>query len=296
MLPREQASCLPWADASSLWPREHGGMHTFRFGVVSGARGDARVWADTARRLEDARYDTLLVPDTLFTPSPFLTLAVAAAATERLRVGTWVLAAPLRSPAATVRETRTLVELSSGRFEPGIGAGRPQGEQDAVALGVPWGSGRERVDQVEATLEALRADVGDDLPITLAAGGDRMMRLAGRFAQTVALPLPPHADLAALTAVVERVRAATPPDREPLELALQIAGIGHDVPTWLRRSAGLTPESLRDAGAVAYLSGDVGRDADALTVLRAATGVSYFTVPHEMAEHAAPLVGELAGR
>jgi len=271
-------------------------MTSFRFGVVTGAHGDARAWSETARRVEGDGFSAVLVPDTLYTPSPFLVLAVAAAATTTLHLGTWVLAAPLRSPAATVREVRTLVELSGGRFELGLGAGRPQGETDAVALGVPWGSGRERVDQVEATIAAVRAALGDDLPLTLAAGGDRMMRIAGREAHTVALPLPPHADLAAVTAVAGRMRAATVPDRPPVELSLQIAGVGDAVPEWLRRSAGLTPESLREAGAVAALSGDVTRDADALRALREATGVSFFTVPDELAPAVAPLVAELTDR
>ncbi|GAA5205612.1 LLM class flavin-dependent oxidoreductase [Microbacterium kyungheense] len=271
-------------------------MTSFRFGVVTGAHGDARAWSETARRIEDEGFSALLVPDTLYTPSPFLALSVAAAATDTLHLGTWVLAAPLRTPAATVRETRTLVELSHGRFELGLGAGRPQGEADAAALGVPWGSGRERVDQVEATIRAVREAFGGEVPLTLAAGGDRMMRMAGRHAHTVALPLPPHADLAAVTDAADRVRAATPPDREAVELSLQIAGVGESVPEWLRRSAGLTPESLRAAGAVAALSGDVARDADALRALRAATGVSFFTVPGELAPALAPLVAELAGR
>jgi alkanesulfonate monooxygenase SsuD/methylene tetrahydromethanopterin reductase-like flavin-dependent oxidoreductase (luciferase family) len=188
------------------------------------------------------------------------------------------------------------VELSHGRFELGLGAGRPQGEADAAALGVPWGSGRERVDQVEATIRAVREAFGGEVQLTLAAGGDRMMRMAGRHAHTVALPLPPHADLAAVTDAADRVRAATPPDREAVELSLQIAGVGESVPEWLRRSAGLTPESLRAAGAVAALSGDIARDADALRALRAATGVSFFTVPGELAPALAPLVAELAGR
>ncbi|GAA5199869.1 LLM class flavin-dependent oxidoreductase [Microbacterium jejuense] len=267
-------------------------MASFRFGVVTGAHGDARAWSETARRVEGDGFAALLVPDTLFTPSPFLALSVAAAATSTLHLGTWVLAAPLRSPAATVRETRTLVELSGGRFELGLGAGRPQGEADAVALGVPWGSGRERVDQVEATIAAVRGALGDDLPLTLAAGGDRMMRIAGLQAHTVALPLPPHADLAAVTEVVARVRAATVAGRPPVELSLQIAGVGDAVPEWLRRG-GLTPESLRDARAVAALSGDVARDTEALRALRDATGVSFFTVPDELSALLAPLVAEL---
>ncbi|MGO7763442.1 hypothetical protein ACC711_39330, partial [Rhizobium ruizarguesonis] len=84
--------------------------------------------------------------------------------------------------------------------------------------------------------------------------------------------------------------------RPPLELSLQITGVGDAVPEWLRRSAGLTPESLREAGAVAALSGDVSRDADALRALRDATGVSFFTVPDELSAEVSPLVAELSGR
>ena len=112
----------------------------FRFGAVEALRGPAAVWADGARRLEDDGYATLLTPDTLWTPSPFLALAAAAAATTTLGLGTWVIASPLRRPAEVVREVETLQELSGGRFELGIGAGRPGGEQDAEALGAPWGT------------------------------------------------------------------------------------------------------------------------------------------------------------
>jgi hypothetical protein len=44
-----------------------------------------------------------LVPNTLWTPSPFPVLAAAAGVTSALRVRTWVIAAPLRSSAAVVR-------------------------------------------------------------------------------------------------------------------------------------------------------------------------------------------------
>ena len=127
----------------------------FRFGVVAGTRGPASAWADGARRLEDEGYSTLLVPDTLWTPSPFQVLAASAAATTTLHLGTWVLASPLRRPTEVVRETKTLQELSGGRVELGVGAGRPGGERDAEALGIEWGAPGARVTQVEATLTAV---------------------------------------------------------------------------------------------------------------------------------------------
>ncbi|GAB3800719.1 LLM class flavin-dependent oxidoreductase [Humibacter antri] len=271
-------------------------MTLFRFGAVTGMHGDARAWGETARRLETLGFSALLVPDTLFTPSPFLALTAAAAATSTLRLGTWVLNAPLRVPAETVRESRTIVELSDGRFELGLGAGRPQGEQDAVALGRRWGTPGERVDRVEATVDAVRAAFGDELPITLAAGGARMLRIAGRSAHTVALPLAPTATVSDVAAAVDRLRASTPEHRRPPVLSLQVSGVGEEVPEWMRRSTGVTPEALRDAGAVGLLSGDTSRDADALLALREATGVSFITVSDEFSERLAPLVAALSGR
>ncbi|GAA1981104.1 LLM class flavin-dependent oxidoreductase [Microbacterium pumilum] len=265
--------------------------HPFRFGAVAAVRGPATLWADTARQLEHDGYSTLLVPDTLWTPSPFLVLTAAAAATTTLRLGTWVIAAPLRRPAEVVRETKTLQELSAGRFELGIGAGRPGGERDAEALGVLWGRGGERVTQVEATLTAVRTGVDPAPAIVIAGNGDRMLGIAGRFATTLALPSPPTADMAAITVQTDRARSIA----GDLELALQITGVGDDIPEWLRRQMGLTPDGLRDAGAAAMLSGDVGRDADALERLRDQTGVSYFTVPGDLAGRLATLVERLAG-
>ena len=271
-------------------------MASFRFGAVSGAHGDARSWGDRARRLEDTGFSALLVPDTLYTSSPFLALSAAAAATATLHLGTWVLAAPLRTPEHTVRETRAIVELSSGRFELGLGAGRPQAEQDAAALGLAWGSPRERVDRVQAVLEATRLSFGDAVPITLAASGKRMLHLAGQHAHTVALPLSPTADLDAVAATAQRVIDSTPTGRAPLELSFQIVGVGDDVPQWLRRNGGITPGLLRDGGAVGMLSGDPSRDADTLLALRAATGVSFITMSEDHTSLLTPLVEELSGR
>ena len=264
----------------------------FRFGAVAGIRGSASAWADEARRLENEGYSTLLVPDTLWTPSPFLVLAAAAAATDTLRLGTWVLASPLRRPAEVVRETKTLQELSGGRFELGIGAGRPGGERDAEALGVPWGSPGSRVTQLEAALTAVRDGVEPAPGILIAGSGDRMLGIAGRLADTVALPTPPAADLATIVALTDRVRSIA----GDVELALQLTGVGDDIPDWLRHRQGLTPGGLRDAGSATMLSGDVDRDVVALEELRAATGVSYLTVPGELAPRFAPLVARAAGR
>ena len=111
------------------------------FGLVLTPTGTGRNGSKQVRDVEQQGWTSLLIPDTLWTPSPFPALAAAAAVTTTLRLRTWVLAAPLRSPAAVVREASALQLLSDGRFELGIGTGRPDAEREAGLLGVPWGIG-----------------------------------------------------------------------------------------------------------------------------------------------------------
>ncbi|HEY4017697.1 MAG TPA: LLM class flavin-dependent oxidoreductase, partial [Pseudonocardiaceae bacterium] len=132
-----------------------------------------------ARQVEDVGFNTLLMPDTVNVAAPFSALAAAAAVTTELRLGTFVLAAPLRPAAAIAWETASLDRLSDGRFELGLGAGRPDAAREAELFGLPFGTPGERVDRVADAVRAL----GDDRPrIMIAAAGKRMLGLAGREA------------------------------------------------------------------------------------------------------------------
>src|SRR5690348_2021823 len=168
----------------------------FRFGAVAGFSRNGQEWAATARRVEQLGFSTLLCPDVTGTFAPFQALSAAAAATSTLRVGSYVLAAPLRTPGAVAWETASLDALSGGRFELGLGAGRPAAARDAARLGLPFGAPAERIAQLEATIAAVRARfAGSDPaaqydsaravqqpgpPILLAATGPRMLRLAAQ--------------------------------------------------------------------------------------------------------------------
>ena len=81
-------------------------MHPFlirRGGHAAGRHELARHRASSGR----LRHSTLLMPDGLELLSPFPSLAATAATVPELRVGTFVLAAPLRPPrAAAWRATR----------------------------------------------------------------------------------------------------------------------------------------------------------------------------------------------
>jgi probable F420-dependent oxidoreductase len=65
---------------------------------------------------------------------PLITLAVAAGATERVRLGTSVLIMPLRNPVVLAKELATLQFLSDDRVILGAGVGWNDAEYDAVGV------------------------------------------------------------------------------------------------------------------------------------------------------------------
>src|SRR5215475_11052596 len=136
--------------------RATGGARPFRFGVVAPLTSDLPTWRDRVRRIADSGYSTLLMPDVPhWQPAPGPTVAVAAALAD-LRVGTWVYASPLRVPWSTAWEAHSLSVLTDGRFEMGIGTGRPGIEDELRELGLPVVPPSERLAQVRETVMALR--------------------------------------------------------------------------------------------------------------------------------------------
>ena len=103
------------------------------------------------------------MPDGMQLPSPMPTLALAAAAATVFRVGTFVLASPLRPPAlAAWWEPHSMSMLTGGRFEFGIGTGHAGNVRQAVeVLGMPETTAAQRLDQVERSIDRLRELDGD---------------------------------------------------------------------------------------------------------------------------------------
>lgn len=121
-----------------------------------------------ARRAEAASFRSLAVPDRLAYDNldPFLTLAAAAAVTERIRLYTNIVIAPLRPTALLAKEIATLVTLAPGRVTIGLGVGaRPV---DYELAGVDWTRRGAILDVQLAELTALwageRADRAPLLP------------------------------------------------------------------------------------------------------------------------------------
>ena len=59
------------------------------------------------------------------------------------------------------KEVASVDFLSGGRFELGIGAGRPGAEADNKLLGVPFDSGAVRMASLAAALGVLKSQLGE---------------------------------------------------------------------------------------------------------------------------------------
>ncbi|MEQ4720066.1 LLM class flavin-dependent oxidoreductase [Nonomuraea sp. B19D2] len=254
--------------------------HPFRFGAVAGHATDADAWTGLARRAESLGYSTLLVPDTLGTLSPFVAAAVAAAATTTLRVGTFVLSAPNRTPETVAWETATLHTLSGGRFELGLGAGRPDAERDAAALGVAFGTPSQRIERLSQTIDAVK-----DVRVLVAASGTRLLRLAAQKAGTVALGVPPHYTEDQVAAKLDELYELAGDRFHDLELSMNLAAAGAEPPSWLSVPADGT----------GVLTGTVDEMADTLRRRRDRLGVSYVSVNAQYLDEFAPVVERLTG-
>ncbi len=172
-------------------------MRDYRFGFNL---RDVTLLADlreTCRTAEEFGYDMVLVPDHLGKdcPSPFPTMVAAAAATERMRVGSFVLNIGFWNPAVLARDVAATDLLTGGRLDLGLGAGYMKSEFDAA--GILWQPFAERVDRLERTLDELdrlfspNASDGYQTaqrprpPVLVAGGSDRILKLAAKRADIV---------------------------------------------------------------------------------------------------------------
>jgi probable F420-dependent oxidoreductase len=119
----------------------------------------------TAVRAEQLGYDSVWVSDHVVVPNdnvgylgegmfdPLVTLAVAAGATSRVRLGTTVLIVPYRQAVVAAKMISTLDALSAGRVILGIGAGWLAAE--SAMLGVPFAERGAMTDEYLAAMREL---------------------------------------------------------------------------------------------------------------------------------------------
>lgn len=287
-------------------------MHprTFRFAVVAALAPTAQAWQELARRAEELGYDTLLAPDTMTTLEPFTALAAAATATERLRVGTFVLPAPFYPPSEIAWRALALDLLSAGRFDLGLGAGRPGAEDEVVHRERRFGTPAERVKQLSDALHIVKEELvaaaagrsplkpvqKPHPPILVAAAGPKMFQLAAAEADILTLGLDPRTTEDGLAAKIAELRAVAGSRVDDLELSYNLAGVGTELPGFLSQQMGVDPAELIRTGAPAILTGTPQEMADKLCRRRDTLGISYIAVNGMFLEQLAPVVEMLAGK
>jgi alkanesulfonate monooxygenase SsuD/methylene tetrahydromethanopterin reductase-like flavin-dependent oxidoreductase (luciferase family) len=243
-------------------------------------------------RIADSGYSTILMPDfPQLQPAPGPALAIAATLTD-LRVGTWVYAAPLRPAWSTAWEAHSLSVLTEGRFELGVGTGRPGIEDELRELGMPVVTPRERLDQVREIVTRLRTLDGPDLhtPVAMAVRGPKAMALAADVADTVTFAMRPYEPRAETAQLARDFRAIG-----DIELALHVSVVGDTVAPFMA-SPDTDPAALRAADSLAILPGDPAAAAEELRRRREEIGFSYVVVGAVAADTLAPVVAELAER
>lgn len=313
---------------------------SFRFGVLGENATTPGTLVDTARQAERLGYDTFLLRDHYVREpfgdqlAPMVALAATAAATTTIRLGTLVLANDYRHPVMLAKEAATLDALSGGRFELGLGAGWLREEYERA--GMPFESGGRRVDRLEESLAVLKGLLrGEPVtfngkhyrldalttfpavvqrphpPILMGAGSPRMLRLAGREADTVgilgrALPDGTISDARSertpemIARKIDWIREGAGPRFGDVELSMivnplitdDVAGAAEQYAAW-HGWEGMGPQAVLEMPTVVI--GTVERIADVLRARREQYGFSYYVVPDAIAERFAPVVERLAG-
>ncbi len=173
-----------------------------RFGCSFWLDRDAREVANLARMAEEAGFQDVWFPDHYFIREVCAALALAAAATTRVHLGTAVTSPYLRHPVLLASAVATLDEISGGRAIFGLGVGGHEfPTQLNVKLDKPIAACREAVDIVRRLLASetvtargkiftvenarLTFTPARRIPVYLAARGPQMLQLSGEIADGI---------------------------------------------------------------------------------------------------------------
>lgn len=304
----------------------------FRFSIqASGAPLDTD-WCEVARKVEDLGYATLTVADHFDGQlAPVPALMAAADATTTLRIASLVLCNDYRHPVITAKEAATIDLLSGGRFELGLGAGWMTADYESS--GIALDSAGTRIARLDESVRIIKqllqpgpttfagehyqvtdlvgtpAPVQKPLPIMLAGGRPKVLSLAGREADIVAL----NPGLAAGVIDARAGATATPGatdrklewiaeaagerfDKLELQTRVHIAMITddrHAAAEMLAPALGVSPtEALESPHA---LAGTVEECIETVQSWRERWGISYIGLSYDALDAMAPVVDALAG-
>ena len=195
-------------------------MAETRFGIITWAdpRGPVSDIGVVAQEAEAIGFSTLWIWDTtIYTKDAYIALAVAAQATNKIKLGPGVSNPLTRHISVIANGIATLDDLSEGRAVLGVGRGAPG---SANAVGFPT----ESMAQFEARLRALQALMSDEevevegrggyrvqaverrVPVYLSVWGPKMTELAGQLTDGALIAGP--SDTAAMGLKIRRLREA----------------------------------------------------------------------------------------
>lgn len=189
-------------------------LRKFRFaagGEGNPDEGGARRFVKLAQKAEELGYDSFMIPDHLGNQvGPIAALGALAVATDKIRLGTAVLANGFRHPAVLAKDATTIDQISGGRLEFGIGAGWMKDEYDKA--GIAYDSPGVRIEKLDEALTVLdtllrgqectfhgkhyridglqgspRPRQGPRPPIIVGGGGPRMLTMAAKHADIISL-------------------------------------------------------------------------------------------------------------
>jgi alkanesulfonate monooxygenase SsuD/methylene tetrahydromethanopterin reductase-like flavin-dependent oxidoreductase (luciferase family) len=133
---------------------------------------------DRARLIERVGFDGIWVPDSIGRlatprPDPLMWLLLAAAATQRVELGTAILQVPLRGTVELAQRLLTLHAVSGGRFTVGVGAGSTQADFDAVGANYEarFRTLAQALPKMRRLFRGERVDTADLHPWSDASGG-----------------------------------------------------------------------------------------------------------------------------
>jgi alkanesulfonate monooxygenase SsuD/methylene tetrahydromethanopterin reductase-like flavin-dependent oxidoreductase (luciferase family) len=150
-------------------------------GGASGAALAPTGLADAARQIEAAGFESAWTFDAIgrgwLLPDPLTALAVAAAVTRTIELGTGIFQVPLRHPVELAQRVLTTHLVSGGRLLFGVGAGSTA--SDFAALGLDFPSRFRRLEESLKVMRRLwdgeRVDGVSLAPVwSAAAGGPRV--------------------------------------------------------------------------------------------------------------------------
>lgn len=319
----------------------------FRFAVQSFSASSAGEWRERARRVEALGYSTLHLADHILGPGDAIAptfhpiqelaavpaMAMAAEATETLRIGSRVFCIDYRHPAVLAKEAATLDLLSEGRLELGLGAGWLANEYAAV--GIDFDPAPTRIDRLEEVVGLIKAHwAGEPLsihgkhvhavgyqgvpepvqkphpPIMIGGGSRRVLELAAREAQVVSFNFNNRSGVLgpdgvktgteeATAAKVAWVREAAGDrfDGLELEIGAYFVAMGDSAKaacSGMAAAFGLDEPTMR--AHPHGLFGSVEGICEELERRRERLGLHYITVGHDVMEDFAPVVARLTGR